>query len=86
MPMSTANPTLPRNLAFQPARLSLKHGSMFITAKLNATAPRQAKKFHGTRCPACALDFGERYGEIGKGFIEAHYLRPIAMCLRKAYR
>jgi 5-methylcytosine-specific restriction enzyme A len=44
----------------------------------NRTAARQAKKFHGTRCQACDLDFGERYGEIGKGFIEAHHLRPIA--------
>jgi len=23
------------------------------------------------------LDFGERYGKIGKGFIEAHHFRPI---------
>jgi 5-methylcytosine-specific restriction enzyme A len=44
----------------------------------NRTAAQQAKKFHGTRCQACDLDFGERYGEIGKGFIEAHHLRPIA--------
>lgn len=44
----------------------------------NRTAARQAKKFHGTRCQACALDFGERYGDLGKGFIEAHHLRPIA--------
>jgi 5-methylcytosine-specific restriction protein A len=44
----------------------------------NRTAARQAKKFHGTRCQACDLDFAERYGEIGKGFIEAHHLRPIA--------
>jgi 5-methylcytosine-specific restriction enzyme A len=44
----------------------------------NRIAARQAKKFHGTRCQACELDFAERYGEIGKGFIEAHHLRPIA--------
>jgi 5-methylcytosine-specific restriction protein A len=44
----------------------------------NPTAARQAKKFHGTRCQACALDFVERYGDLGKGFIEAHHLRPIA--------
>jgi 5-methylcytosine-specific restriction protein A len=43
----------------------------------NRTASRQAKKLHGTRCQACALDFGERYGDLGKGFIEAHHLRPI---------
>jgi 5-methylcytosine-specific restriction protein A len=44
----------------------------------NRTAAKQAKKFHGTRCQACDLDFEERYGKIGKGFIEAHHLRPIA--------
>jgi 5-methylcytosine-specific restriction protein A len=44
----------------------------------NRTAVRFAKKFHGNRCQACNLDFAERYGDIGKGFIEAHHLRPIA--------
>lgn len=44
----------------------------------NPTAAKQAKKFHGLRCQACDLDFEERYGAIGKGFIEAHHLKPIA--------
>jgi len=44
----------------------------------NRTAARQAKKFHGTRCQACDLDFAERYGGIGKGFIEAHHLKAIS--------
>jgi hypothetical protein len=44
----------------------------------NRTAAKQAKKFHGTRCQACDLNFEQRYGEIGKGFIEAHHLKPIA--------
>jgi len=44
----------------------------------NRTAAHHAKKFHGTRCQACDLDFGERYGKIGQGLIEAHHLRPIA--------
>jgi 5-methylcytosine-specific restriction enzyme A len=44
----------------------------------NRTAAKQAKKFHGTRCQACDLDFEERYGTIGKGFIEAHHLKPIS--------
>lgn len=44
----------------------------------NRTAARHAKKFHGSRCQACDLSFAERYGEIGKNFIEAHHLRPIA--------
>lgn len=44
----------------------------------NRTAARQAKKFHGTVCQACDLDFGQRYGELGRGFIEAHHLKPIS--------
>lgn len=44
----------------------------------NRTAARQAKKFHGMRCQACDLDFAERYGVIGKGFIEAHHLKAIS--------
>ena len=44
----------------------------------NRTAAKQAKKFHGTICQACDLDFEKRYGEIGKGFIEAHHLKPIS--------
>ena len=44
----------------------------------NRTAAKQAKKFHGTRCQACDLDFEERYGAIGIGFIEAHHLKPIS--------
>jgi 5-methylcytosine-specific restriction protein A len=49
-----------------------------IPIACNRTAAKQAKKFHGIRCQACNLDFEERYGAIGKGFIEAHHLKPIA--------
>jgi 5-methylcytosine-specific restriction enzyme A len=44
----------------------------------NRTASVNAKKFHGTTCQACDLDFLERYGTIGQGFIEAHHLKPIS--------
>ncbi len=44
----------------------------------NRTAAKQAKKFHGTVCQACDLDFEKRYGAIGKGFIEAHHLKAIS--------
>ena len=42
------------------------------------TATANAKKFHGTSCQACDLDFVKRYGAIGQGFIEAHHLKPIS--------
>lgn len=41
----------------------------------NGTAARYAKKFHGNRCQAGDLNFAERYGDIGEGFIEVHHLR-----------
>jgi 5-methylcytosine-specific restriction enzyme A len=44
----------------------------------NRTAAKQAKKFHGTVCQACDLDFAKRYGLIGEGFIEAHHLKSIS--------
>jgi 5-methylcytosine-specific restriction protein A len=44
----------------------------------NRTAAANAKKFHGTTCQACDLDFVKRYGTIGQGFIEAHHLKPIS--------
>lgn len=44
----------------------------------NRTAARAAKKFQGTRCQACDLDFAERYGVIGNGFIGAHHLKAIS--------
>jgi len=44
----------------------------------NRTAAKNAKKFHGVTCQACDLNFSNRYGSIGDGFIEAHHLKPIA--------
>ena len=40
---------------------------------------------HGTRCAVCKLDFESRYGEIGKGFIHVHHLRPLGR-LKSSYR
>ena len=40
---------------------------------------------HGTRCAVCEIDFERRYGDIGKGFIHVHHLRPLAR-LKSSYR
>ena len=37
----------------------------------------KAKKIHGYVCQACGFDFEKEFGEIGKGFIEAHHLTPL---------
>lgn len=33
----------------------------------------------GCRCAACDLDFSERYGEIGQGFIHVHHLIELSL-------
>lgn len=36
----------------------------------------KVKKHHGYKCQACNFDFEEKYGELGKNYIEAHHLIP----------
>ena len=44
----------------------------------NRKLSQQAKHIHGYKCSACGFDFEATYGAIGKEFIEAHHLTPIA--------
>lgn len=32
----------------------------------------------GCKCQACGLDFGDRYGDAAKGFIEVHHTTPVS--------
>jgi 5-methylcytosine-specific restriction protein A len=41
-------------------------------------ARRACLKYHGAECQVCGLRFEERYGEIGKGFIEVHHEVPLS--------
>lgn len=44
----------------------------------NRQARQKCLEHWGTRCQVCDLDFGERYGSIGMGFIHVHHLREIS--------
>jgi HNH endonuclease len=44
----------------------------------NLQARKKCIEHYGVKCQVCGLDFGERYGEIGKGFIHVHHLKPIS--------
>lgn len=43
----------------------------------SSIARNKCIEFHGTSCKVCNLDFFEKYGEIGKGFIHVHHIIPI---------
>jgi predicted HNH restriction endonuclease len=38
----------------------------------------QAIAIHGTACAVCAIDFGEAYGDWGRGFIHVHHVVPVS--------
>ena len=38
----------------------------------------EAIKLHGYKCQVCGFDFAERYGELGKNYIEVHHVNPLA--------
>jgi len=44
----------------------------------NQTLSKKVKQLQGCICKACGFDFESRYGEIGRGYIEAHHNVPIS--------
>ncbi len=38
----------------------------------------KAIKIHGLKCKICGFDFSKVYGDIGKGFIEIHHIKPLS--------
>ena len=45
----------------------------------NSLARKLCIKHHGTACSVCDLDFSEKYGELGKGFIHVHHLLELSV-------
>lgn len=44
----------------------------------NRSARDKCIELKGCRCAVCGLDFEEKYGTIGKGFIHIHHIVPIS--------
>lgn len=44
----------------------------------NPKARRECIDHYGTNCIVCGFNFVEAYGEVGRGFIHIHHLRPLA--------
>ncbi|MGF3227256.1 HNH endonuclease [Facklamia sp. P12932] len=43
----------------------------------NSMARKLAIEYHGCKCSVCGFDFYEKYGEIGKDYIQVHHVVPI---------
>lgn len=44
----------------------------------NPIARQKCIEKNGCICAVCGMDFGKKYGEIGKGFIHVHHVVPIS--------
>lgn len=44
----------------------------------NPKARQKCISHYGFHCSVCEFDFGKIYGDIGKGFIHVHHLKPLA--------
>jgi 5-methylcytosine-specific restriction protein A len=54
------------------------------TYERDPRARKACLKVHGHACKACGVNSGKRYGEIGKGFIHVHHIKPLDI-LRRGY-
>lgn len=53
--------------------------SIFVNRyERNPKARRKCIEHYGTKCQLCSFDFEEKYGAIGKDFIEFHHKVPIS--------
>jgi predicted HNH restriction endonuclease len=56
------------------------------TTKRDARIVAKAKRQFGSICQVCSFDFGEVYGEIGRGFVDAHHIDPLHLRAGKSRR
>ena len=64
-----------------PPTSMLEDGTKFRIHKRierNAALVKLVKQSKPSSCEVCSVDLGERYGELGRGYIEAHHLRPMS--------
>lgn len=51
----------------------------------NPTARKECLAHFGSRCQVCSLDFSEKYGDIGAGFIHVHHIVSLSE-IGKSYK
>lgn len=65
----------------KPVALQIEDATRFRIHKRierRASLVKQVKKAKGCICEVCEMNFSERYGALGEGYIEAHHLKPLS--------
>lgn len=50
----------------------------YKTYDRNVAARQKCLEYYGYDCTVCGFNFSDRYGDIGRNYIEVHHLKPIA--------
>lgn len=75
-PLEEADPLAP-NLGAMTIE-EIKQYRFHRTIERNSKIAKAVKAIHKFKCQACAFDFEHKYGELGREYIEAHHLVPLA--------
>lgn len=62
------------NFLYKEGKLIESYGTRF---ERDQALRRKAIEIHGTTCKVCGFNFEDYYGELGKGFIEVHHIKPM---------
>lgn len=76
-----STPLLPEEIEEGEAPLLVEgaRSSVWVNAyERNSEARRVCLEIHGSTCCICGFDFGKAYGEVAKGYIHVHHLRPLS--------
>lgn len=56
----------------------LRHYMMTLRIERSGHNRLDAISLHGYKCQVCGFDFAEKYGELGRNYIEVHHVNPLA--------
>lgn len=75
-------PSINNNTAFQLESWGIEEGGKKVRYSTyyerNPYNRARAIEVHGCYCHACGFDFEKAYGELGKGYIQVHHIKPIS--------
>ena len=78
--VEAAAPLLPEEVA-STASLLVEGAVSRVSVNANECNPearRRCLEAYGTRCYICGFSFGAVYGEVAKGYMHVHHLRPLS--------
>lgn len=72
---SQSEENLLESIVYKEGKIIEQYGTKY---ERNPNLRKKAIEIHGVTCKGCGFNYEEMYGEIGKGFIEIHHIKPMS--------